>query len=481
MVPRRPTAAVAVALLLVLAGCSGLVGSDATDAPPATTASDGATPPSDTHTDATPTNAPDPAGPEPGTRATAPTPTGTPPPAPLTVTRTEPPAPPTPTRTPSPAPTATPTSVPPTTTPPTDTATPGPEADGVGESARVPVEGALPVNATSVYRRTERLMGVSDEVPTVQVENRTVDPSLGGPGPVGRALGFGEATGPVTECGTLGSGSAGGGTVQVSTTNLTAASVELLLVHEYAHVLQDDVRGYENATRSLDATRGAMLEGSAVYVADAYARRYGLTWEGKTPLELRECFYDRAENRVKLLTGQYYFGGDYFAGRLDSAANLEAVFETPPETAEQLVHGLAPSAEPAAPLSVSVTESPDWLADRSRQRGEIFVRTWLSTALSDERVDAAATGWGNDTLVPFGHEGDTAAVAWTLRWDSATDADEFASAVADLAPTLESRRDTAIRQVRVAPDTVVVFAGAASFVANATASGTSGNVTVAPP
>lgn len=354
-----------------------------------------------------------------------------------------------------------------------------PRGRDVGESAAVPVRGSLPVDATTVYRRVERLMNVSDEPPTVVFED---DEGRTGPSlnvrPSHRALGFTSETGSWRTCGAFASALSYDDRIRISTTNLSASAVELVLVHEYVHTLQQEVPGFTNASRRADLTHGALSEGSAVYVADAYARQYDLRWSGERPLEIRRCLYERSANRLRMLAGEYYFGARYFDERLSSPRNLSTVFASPPQTQEQLVHVETPESEPAAPLSVTVRDSANWSERRRESGGEITLRTWLSIGLPDSRVDTVATGWANATLVPFDAD-DGTSVAWILRWDSPTDAEEFVAGVDDLRQAIQDR--TTVRTSRLSTDTVVVFAGERSFVTGATASVAGTNVTVSAP
>ena len=82
------------------------------------------------------------------------------------------------------------------------------------------------------------------------------------------------------------------------------------------YVLQDGVDGYERVGESdryeIDH---ALSEGSAVYVADRYARHHDTRWNGTTPLGVRECIYDRVGDGTRGLAGRYYFGGLHFDAR----------------------------------------------------------------------------------------------------------------------------------------------------------------------
>ena len=375
-------------------------------------------------------------------------------------------------------------------TPPEET----PTDDGIGESRQVTVNGSLPVDATQIYQRVERLMDTNASAPDVRVERMNRSSSVGlAPSPVRQALGFANTTGSVQACGTFTSAYATDGAVTISPVNpvtgenLSASTIELVLAHEYAHILQNRVEGFQNATAAGNLhISQAMTEGSAVFVADTYAQRHDVHWSGKRPIEVRKCVYEQTRGMRKLVNGDYYYGGQYFSQRIDGPSALSMAFETAPNTTEQIIHGETPASEPVAPLSMTVDESETFNhrelpALVGFPTGELSLRTWLAEGLSAERVDAAATGWGNARVATFEDGPGNVSLAWTVRWDAPDEADEFDAALSDLEPTLENRTGTHLRHVRVAPETVVVFGGNQSFVAGATAMGTNENVTVAAP
>lgn len=385
-----------------------------------------------------------------------------------------------------------------------------------GHSAEVTVNGSLPVDATRTYRRVEQFMNASAPAPTVEVERRDRSLPTDQPlPPARRALGFTNDTGALEECFPLAAASAGSDQVRISPAGpisgeeLSPSQIELVLAHEYAHIVQDRVAGFETASDAEDyRVSRAMSEGSAVYVAEAYAQEYDLQWETGTPFAIRECLWEQSRNGMQENSGIYHFGGQYFDERLDDPAELPTVYQDAPNTTEQIIHGETPASEPAAPLDVQGADDEDWERSRGFDAigGELTVRTWLRTALPADRVDEAASGWGNDVLLvrdderepeiderdPGTDERETrdeeqelrtderelGNVAWVLRWDSVSDADEFAAAVDDAESTLEDRGGTSLRHVRVDSETVVVFGGEASFVENASASGTNADVTV---
>ncbi|QPV64047.1 hypothetical protein I7X12_05305 [Halosimplex litoreum] len=362
---------------------------------------------------------------------------------------------------------------------PTGTEVESSEPGGVGESERVTVTGGdLPVNATVVFRRVERLLGIDKQPPEVVVTDEgaydfdTIEPSL-----AQRALGYESGRGSESGCvGTFFPASGGADRVTITLGNLSAETVELILVHEYVHSFQWEIAEFEAAAFD-GRIVGGIEEGVPVYVTEQYAQRYEKRWNGRTPLEMRECLYDHAGEAFRPLAAESLFAARYVEGRIDSPANVSAVYRPPPRTAEQVLHGLAPDAEPPRSLDVSVdgADAPD-----VERAGEIRLRAWLRTGLSADRAATAAAGWGTDRIVRFGI-GVEPRVAWVLRMDSTTEADELAAAVDDLETDLESRNATSLRSTRIGEETVVVFGGPDSFVANATASGTERNVTVAAP
>ncbi|WP_459192801.1 hypothetical protein [Halosimplex sp. J119] len=455
MARRTAIATTLLAGLLVLAGCSALSGPDATSSPATNT----------TLTESTPTDA--------TTAVETPTATS----APETTDTTTAPEARTGTLTAEKTPSS--PSAPPSTESP-DEAT-----DGVGESDRVVVKnGTLPVDATEVYRRVERLMGTDAPAPTVEVADRErVNFSEGYLGEVDTTLGFSRRTDSksVSDCGTFFPASSVGDSITITPGTLSDSAVELVLVHEFVHRLQPNVTGYDRLSElgSYDLSQ-ALSEGSAVYVADEYARRYDTRWNGETPIGVRECLYEHVPGPTRGPAGWYAMGGQYVAQRLDSPAELSDIYRAPPETTEQLIHGLEPSDEPVRDLDVTVVGNERWSVEDEEREGELRLRSWLRTGLPADRVDTSATGWGADRLVELDRNG-TTGVVWALRMDSAADADELAGAIAKLEATLESRNAAELESTRVGEETVVVFAGPESFVGNATADGTAGNVTVAVP
>ncbi len=365
-----------------------------------------------------------------------------------------------------------------TATPSTGT-TSAPAADEYDAVAPEPLPGD--VNASLVYERVQRLLDVPA---TADVTVRLGDPADATDDAVSRES-FVEYLG--VRAHDDGGGPRG---VTASGTEITlypnetwsAALTEVVLAHEFVHALQyqHGVHGRVGDPGAVSMADRAVIEGAATYVQRAYAGRY----LDDAPRLVRP-FNDSTPYR-KLQFAQYSLGGRYYEARIDDPAAVDRVYEDPPTTTEQLLHGYAPGEEPPRELSVEV-DAEGYRTDRRTTRGELAVNVVLSTELSDERAWRAAAGWGADELVRFrqlpGPEEE--GYAWVLRWDSPAEAGEFREAVAAFLDRRGNRSDGrwtgpdhAYRVDPVAEETVVLLVGTDGFVEAASASGTAGEVTV---
>ncbi|WP_436932740.1 hypothetical protein [Halosimplex halobium] len=463
---RQTVATVGVVTLLLLAGCGSLLGGQGTGAPTETDVSTDE--PTDTPTataSATPTATSSP---------TAPTATDSP-----TATPTEGP---TTTATPSPTPTPAPTATP--------TATPTPTPDD-GDEPNVEVRGGdLSVDADAVYADVQALLGTDVEPPTVYVreempalerynrqlaENQFYDTFGYGDRFINTSVYHGSAT-PQR--------------IVVMPKDANATQQKTLLAHEYVHWLQfhsdavdtGNFGGFVDDTDSQQVAAG-LVEGAAVYVTDQYVERYLNTSWNQTQ-ELRNQYEHGAEGR-RLFRARYLYGARYIHSQVDSPRNVSWLYDpsTPtPVTGEQLIHGDTPSEEPERNLTLSVNRTGEWRFpyDHYDTKGEIVVRTMLRADLNRSTAATAAAGWGTDSIARL-HDADNSsrtAFAWALRWDDPGEADEFAAAFESWRAAQPTGDGTVYRLARVGDGTTVVFAGPESFVGNATASGTAGNVTV---
>ncbi|WP_158055463.1 hypothetical protein [Halorussus halophilus] len=377
----------------------------------------------------------------------------------------------------------------------------GPTTENSTLQTRTPDEGpdSLPTNESRIYDRVATLLDSNVSQPSLQTTSASGNQVsyLGGrAGPFHRLLldaddskegapaaYYGQGAHRVTVI--LHDG------VPAGAQNLP--ELEAILAHEYAHAVTLTSERYRDAmdlrggTTDSAAVSRAMVEGSAVYVADTYGERY-LTGPGQ--IEEMRGDYRAGSALGRYVRGPYLFGGRYFEKRLDSPANLTAVYRNPPETTEQLIHNYGPENEPPATLRVSVRETETVSAGQTDTTGELFVRDVLGGDLSESRAATAAEGWGNDRMVTLwnhgANESDQRNFVWALRWDDQQNATEFQRAFADYMDARserigENRWQTDGEQFglqRVSNETVVVVIGSERIVEQTRVSGSEGNVSV---
>lgn len=355
----------------------------------------------------------------------------------------------------------------------------------------VTVFGSLPVDADRVWRRVQSLTGTDTRAPQVAVEMR----SGGGrplqvQGEFGAALGIGNVSSleyPTQAGGHTRMDGRGLAITIVIGNRTTATSVERTLAHEYVHTIQQQTdwlamrdRWYaqnlphpRRHSHDTAFARWALLEGGAKYVEEAYAQQY-LDGESVPPLSDR---YQTATPGTKLFLGRYYFGSRYIASRIDSPRNISRVYETPPYTAEQVIHGYLPGEEPPTNLSVRLTDEAPFPATEEVM-GEHFVRVALQVELNRSRAVDAAAGWGDDRLYGFQEDGQRGYV-WVLDWDDEANATEFERAVRAYAA--ERPDGTRFAVERTQPTTVTVLVGPEPFVENTSVRVEDEDIVVSPP
>ncbi|WP_415381848.1 hypothetical protein [Halosimplex sp. TS25] len=462
---RQTVATVGVVALLLLAGCGSPLGGQDTATPAQTDAST-----------AEPTATPD------GTEAD---PTATPTDSPTATDS------PTPTPTETATPTETPTSTATSTATQTPTATPTATPNGSDDPDVDLRGGPLSVDEDAVYADVQELLGTDVEPPTVYVRDEM--PRLEryndqlAADPFYDAFGYGDEFVNTS----VYHGQASPDRIIVMPKNASERQVKTLLAHEYVHWMQfhsdvADTSGFGGFVDDTDSQQVAagLVEGASVYVTDAYVDRYLNTSWNQTQ-ELREQYEEGPAGR-RLFRARYLYGSQYIHSQVESPRNVSWLYDesTPtPVTTEQLIHGYTPSEEPERNLTIAVNASGNW-TDISRHydtQGEVVVRTMLRAELNRSVASTAAAGWGSDHVARLRHADNRSrhGFAWALRWDDAGEAGEFASAFENWRAERPASDETAYRLARVDSQTVAVFAGDEAFVANATASGTNGNVTVA--
>jgi len=276
--------------------------------------------------------------------------------------------------------------------------------------------------------------------------------------------------------------------------NATLADEQMVVAHELTHYVQTqndrqlqirDTVGL--GTTESDLVLGAVVEGAAVYTTDGYMRQHG---EGDV---LNSEWYPRIQERYpdghvgRLLNARYIFGAAYMSQRLSSPAGVSEVYENPPRTTEQVIHGYGPDEEPQTSLSVNATAGREWQPAGTDQFGELFVRYALESSVGPDRAAAAADGWGNDTLVYYqSTERRATGYVWVLNWDDAGENTEFRRALTD---ALDERGDRAggawslddnatVNVVNVDAETTALVLGPESFVRTVTVATDDGTVGV---
>lgn len=396
------------------------------------------------------------------------------------------PAPATEVDTTTPTPTATPPATTRATATPTGTprATPNTPVAANASDYAIPVvgNGSIPFDVNRTYARTVRLLRATGAPPSQVSLYRSSDPYK----PVVQESFAGtlldaRRTSNLTVPRRSG--------VVMSTARKSELGIRYTLAHEFTHNIQFariDGTAVRRAVFYADdhqrrRAAAAIMEGSASYTALRQVLEY--TDHGETEVLERVDEYRNASPAGKYVWAPYHFGREYVAARVDSPAEHWRLYENPPNTTEELIHGLAPGSEPPKPLSVRV-DAGTWSVAERETRGEMFLRVVLAAELPESRAAAGAAGWGNDELLHL-EAADGTGYAWAIRWDSPGEAAEFRDAFRAAMNRRADRRGevwvangTAIDLRRVAPETVVVFAGPQSFVTAAGADGGNDSVSV---
>ncbi|WP_435348206.1 hypothetical protein [Haloarchaeobius sp. HRN-SO-5] len=316
--------------------------------------------------------------------------------------------------------------------------------------AEVPYRGGeLSFTAGPVFKRVEVLLGVDAQLPThVQVLNETewfgdddgdtarrvATPA----GRFGRLLGVsGRPNRSVLR--SMSNGATGPlGTVAVYPANESPATLEVLLAHEFVHVVQfqrgdvSTVRGRVGEQWTTDGswTARSVIEGVAVWTETRYVGSYDVATD--TGGERTASLYRRLEPGSPARHGQsaYLYGYRYVSAQTTSLARVDAVYEDPPTTSEQVLHGLDPGSEPPVDLWVRTRDGNSWRGRQSDRLGEAYTRVVLENGVPVERAERAAAGWGSDWLLTYREDPTAdASFVWVTRWDTDADADEFAAAM----------------------------------------------------
>ncbi len=225
------------------------------------------------------------------------------------------------------------------------------------------------------------------------------------------------------------------------------ASERSTFAHEYLHSLQfqrdnltaDNWNSGENS--DIISGKQALVEGEAAFVEDMWQKRYFSLGDQidyyKQSLSALNLDYFRIPYFLEQQLYFPYLEGKAFIASLYAEggwAAVDAAFHNPPSSTEMIMHP-EDYLQGDQPVRVAKPVLPESLAGSWREAhedvlGEFSIDLVLGTHVNSVQASKAAAGWGGDRFVVWHNDADPAtAVAWHTRWDTQTDADEFASAL----------------------------------------------------
>jgi hypothetical protein len=221
---------------------------------------------------------------------------------------------------------------------------------------------------------------------------------------------------------------------------------QVTLSHEITHALQDQnfdmqrivpTRGTGNSDS--DLARTALVEGDASLAMSEYMR---------TRLSMREALSlglgslgatSNMKEMPAFLESQLVFPyteGEAFVTYikgLDSWDRVNAAYQKPPESTEQVMHPekYLSGEQPVAVVipDLTGTVGADWKPEDEDALGEFDVLTILSENLTSAQASRASTGWGGGRYRYYQQPDGSLLLVILLAWDSSADADEFSSAM----------------------------------------------------
>jgi hypothetical protein len=224
------------------------------------------------------------------------------------------------------------------------------------------------------------------------------------------------------------------------------------IAHEYVHSFQDgkwDIEEFgeeyggsdleEDGYTQYSATLSCLIEGDASLADETYAEQvFGPTWREQIAAETPPEMFDDID--IPPFLGRS-FSFNYnecpeFVRSLHAEggwAAVDAAYEDPPDTTEQVMHPEKYHARELANTGppVDLTEQlEDWRLLDSSQFGEFDVYNYAVTLTGDESAArTAAAGWGSGWARSYRNEADAsrAVVQLSLGWDTRQDLIEFAT------------------------------------------------------
>ena len=225
--------------------------------------------------------------------------------------------------------------------------------------------------------------------------------------------------------------------------------------HEYTHALQDQNFDIEHGLNYNDqacqkasercAAIQALLEGDAVLSQYTWLATYASNQDKQDILSYANSLslpvYDQAPDFLKQdFNFPYQQGLDFVQSLYNKGgwAAIDQAFKNPPVSTAQILHPeLYPDHKPITVTlpDLSSALGPGWSELEQNSLGEWYTYLILAhgidpkTRLDDNTAKAAAQGWAGDTyLTYYNDQTKNTVIVLKTAWDSATDAQQFASA-----------------------------------------------------
>jgi hypothetical protein len=258
---------------------------------------------------------------------------------------------------------------------------------------------------------------------------------------------------------------------------------EVTLSQELFHALQD--RRFDVSTNTTAATREAhnamdgLVEGDGNYVDYLYEKRCGDTWTCERPVDDGSAEGDAPDVHVGLYQVSYqpysdgvaFVRGHYRDGGWEAVDDL---YDDPPASTEQTIHPDRYPTDDPANVTVTDRSGPDWhvpdagpVDHAAFGEAGLFVTLWYPSYLESQAagrpktvvvpyrrhfntdpsggLDAvdpyeydhpASDGWDGEMLVPYvtneSASTNETGYVWKTQWESPAEASEFRRAHADL-------------------------------------------------
>jgi hypothetical protein len=234
------------------------------------------------------------------------------------------------------------------------------------------------------------------------------------------------------------------------------ATARMTLAHEYTHALQDQHFGLDNLAIE-DVEEGdralahlALVEGDATQLMVEWAA------DNLSPFELLSVLGQSLNPQQQQVLASVppvlrrqlifpYVSGQQFVARLqadDGWAGVDAAYDDPPESTEQILHPEKYAAR-EEPLDVVLPDvvtalGAGWTERIEDTMGELNTDIWLSLDPDREAPSSAvrAAGWGGDRIASYDGPNGSWAVAWQTAWDTPADASEFRAGARAVTATL---------------------------------------------